>query len=324
MQLRANAKQDDGTDTVQGTDWLQYAGAAAATVSVSGNSWLGFGAAAEHLRVNRRDAALYNLWREEGTLYGLHRFLRIRWDGYTAYSSTSAAARLTYDVVLFEKGEILLAMAGVPTENYNGSFSMADAAFPPPTAAAPYLTFTPQAGGAYTVSNALPALPFPGKVLVRDGTAYYAVREGVLTAVEITTPDAAAFEAFGTYELPDGALLLPLQAPEVLTWSAEKVSPTRAELTATPPPQMLTAVADMQSESIVGIKKITANGGGAVMVSLSADGESWGEEMSLQDLTALDPAALWQSCLPGRKLYFKIILGDADAFLTALKLDYLN
>lgn len=78
--LRDNVRQDDGTDSMTGVDWFTFNGTTASTIYASGNSWLGFGSSSEHLRVNRRDNALYSLYREEGTLYGHYKFLKIRWD----------------------------------------------------------------------------------------------------------------------------------------------------------------------------------------------------------------------------------------------------
>ena len=84
--IRDNSKNDDGTDTVTGVSWFNFKGKVASTIYVSGNSWLGFGASSEHLKVNRRDGAMYYLYREEGTLYNHYRFLKIRFSGYTSYS----------------------------------------------------------------------------------------------------------------------------------------------------------------------------------------------------------------------------------------------
>lgn len=76
--LRNNSLQDDGTDTVKGVDWFQYKGKTASTLYVSGNSWIGFGENAEQLKIVRRDTDLMTLRREEGTIWGTYKFLRIR------------------------------------------------------------------------------------------------------------------------------------------------------------------------------------------------------------------------------------------------------
>jgi hypothetical protein len=68
--LRNNSLQDDGTDTVEGVEWFRYKGEVASTLYVSGNSWIGFGENAEHLKIVRRDTDLMTLRREEGTLWG--------------------------------------------------------------------------------------------------------------------------------------------------------------------------------------------------------------------------------------------------------------
>lgn len=84
--IRNDSKQDDGTDSITGVPWFTYNGTVASTIYASGNSWLGFGSTSEHLKVNRRDGAMYYLYREEGTLYGYYNFLKIRWAGYSYYN----------------------------------------------------------------------------------------------------------------------------------------------------------------------------------------------------------------------------------------------
>ena len=79
--LRNNSLQDDGTDTVKGVDWFQFNGKAATKLYVSGNSWIGFGENTEQLKIVRRDTDLMTLRREDGTLWGTFKFLRIRWEG---------------------------------------------------------------------------------------------------------------------------------------------------------------------------------------------------------------------------------------------------
>ena len=67
--LRDNRLNDDGTDTVTGVDWFRFRETTAASFYVSGNSWIGIGQNSEQLKISRRDADLYTLKREEGTLF---------------------------------------------------------------------------------------------------------------------------------------------------------------------------------------------------------------------------------------------------------------
>ncbi|WP_415967925.1 hypothetical protein [Emergencia timonensis] len=122
--LRNNSSQDDGTDTILGADWLTYNGNVCANIYVSGNSWVGLGTSTEHLKVNRRDTKMWYLYREEGTLYGQFNFIKMRWGGYSYYNQTSDSYKLTYDVVLFSNGVIMLHMIDIPTSSNDGAYSL--------------------------------------------------------------------------------------------------------------------------------------------------------------------------------------------------------
>ena len=170
-QLRIYSKQDDGTDTVTGVDWFSYNGTVCNNIYVNGNGWIGFGSSNEHLKVNRQDQVMYNLWREEGTVKG-RRFLRVRWRGYTVYNSTSANNLLIFDVILFDTGDIMLYISDVPTDNYSGTFTLGDLTYEKPTADRRYVTFYLQTDGSY-VANYAPINLSVKKYLVRNnGTIY--------------------------------------------------------------------------------------------------------------------------------------------------------
>ena len=76
--IRDNIRNDDGTDTLTGVDWFKFNGVVASTIYVSGNTWFGFGANTNQLNLNRRDTVVLYEYREEGTLFELYRFLKIR------------------------------------------------------------------------------------------------------------------------------------------------------------------------------------------------------------------------------------------------------
>lgn len=113
--LRNGVKNDDGTDTIVGVDWFKFNNVVANTLYATGNSWIGIGASSEHLRVCRRDGAMYYLYRQEGAI-GITRFLKIRWEGYSYYGSTSAVYALKYEVFFFDNGNIYLNLITVPTQ----------------------------------------------------------------------------------------------------------------------------------------------------------------------------------------------------------------
>lgn len=115
--LRDNRLNDDGTDTVTGVDWFRFRETTAASFYVSGNSWIGIGQNSEQLKISRRDADLYTLKREEGTLFEHYKFLRIRWEGYSAHGNNNASTRLIWDALFFDTGDIVLYFVEVPASS---------------------------------------------------------------------------------------------------------------------------------------------------------------------------------------------------------------
>ena len=68
-----NSRHDDDVMQFVGVDWFKFNGSLISNIFVSGNSFIGLGANAEHLLVCRRDAAMYSFYREEGEIYGVYK-----------------------------------------------------------------------------------------------------------------------------------------------------------------------------------------------------------------------------------------------------------
>ena len=286
-QLRTNSKQDDGTDTITGVNWFSYNGTVCSNIYVSGNSWIGLGASSEHLKVNRRDAAMWNVWREEGTYStSLHtyNFLRIRWSGYTSYNSTSSSALLTFDVLIFETGDIMLYVADIPTLDYTGTFSLDDMPYDKPTVENRYVTFYLQSDGSYVVEYAPIDLAIK-KYLVRDVNTLYTITEGSLVEVSGEL-NSNLFIDNGVDEIPDGTLLMTLSDPEVLCWrDVDTVPILTATVTGVPYPQtIISEKIYLTDDSITGIESALATCEGDFIVAVSFDdkqtwkawnGEQW-------------------------------------------------
>lgn len=120
-QLINNSGQDDNVLTVDGVDWFFFKGTRASTLYVSGNSFIGMGVNAEQLLVCRRDTKLWNLYREEATLFGTYKVLKIRWEGYAQYNSTSADVALKYEWFFIENGDLFLNLIPPKNGSYLGS-----------------------------------------------------------------------------------------------------------------------------------------------------------------------------------------------------------
>lgn len=179
--IRNNSKQDDGVDTVAtGITWFYFNGVLVTNVYAAGNSFIGFGANAEHLRVNRRDAAMYYLYKETGTIYGT-KFFKLRWRGYSYYNQTSDAYLQQYDVFLFDDGRIFLNFFDVPPTTGGGTCSLTcgsqSVTYTVVAGTACQYVFTPAnpgAGTTWSVSAGLPDFPdFPG--YCPTGTAIFTV-----------------------------------------------------------------------------------------------------------------------------------------------------
>lgn len=220
--IRDNSKQDDGTDTITGVDWFTYNGTVASSIYVNGNSFIGFGSNSEHLKVNRRDGAMYSLYREEGTLYNYYKFLKIRWKGYSAYNNTSSSYALEYDVILWDTGDISLHMISIPTSYNTGTYSLVASSTYSYTASSssPDITFVKTDSG-FEVSNSIIVLtiPYEKRYLVRSGSTYYTINNDTLVEVEIETLTSDAIMNFGIESIPQMSLLTGLTEPEVIFWT---------------------------------------------------------------------------------------------------------
>ncbi len=120
-QLINNSPQDDNVLTIDGVDWFFFGGVRASTIYVSGNSFIGLGKNAEQLVVCRRDTKLWNLYRQEATLFGTYKVLKIRWEGYAQYNSTSSDVALKYEWFLIENGDMFLNLIPPKNSSYLGT-----------------------------------------------------------------------------------------------------------------------------------------------------------------------------------------------------------
>lgn len=122
--LRNNVKNDDATSIYNiDIDWFYFNGVQVTKLYSNGNSWMGFGASSEQLRVNRRDAAVWYEYIETGTISG-KKFLKFTWKGYSRYNQTSASYQQCWDVFLFDTGQLFLNFWQVPESDVSGTNSL--------------------------------------------------------------------------------------------------------------------------------------------------------------------------------------------------------
>ena len=176
--LKDSNSYDNGTYTVEGAEYATYRGAVISSIYAGGDSYFGIGSNTEHLRVNKRDARMRSLYREEGTLYKRYKFLKVRWEGFTHYNQGDASNQIKYDVIFWETGDISLHMVNVPTSNYDGTFQLvADKTYTytKPTKVLPDVTFKyDQESDSFEVIYEPIDMPLPYRVLIKDagGTLY--------------------------------------------------------------------------------------------------------------------------------------------------------
>lgn len=124
--LRDHVKNDDSTsEYTTGIDWFKFNNVVVGKIYSSGNSWLGFGANSEQLKVNRRDSAVWDEYSETGMIGG-NRFFKFKWGGVSYYSAdpTDESYKEWYDVFLLDNGQIYLYFYHVPTQTLDGTKSL--------------------------------------------------------------------------------------------------------------------------------------------------------------------------------------------------------
>lgn len=277
--LRNNSKQDDGTDQITGVSWFDYNGTTASTIYASGNSFIGFGSSSEHLKVNRRDGALYSLYREEGTLLNYYKFLKIRWKGYSYYSYTTSAYLVEYDVILWDTGDISLHMISIPTSYNNGIYSLTTGSSTysyTVSSSSPDVTFIKTDNG-FTVSNNIITLLPPPRYLVRSGLTYYTVVDNSLSVIDVAELTSDVFKNSGVEEIPSLSLLTDLTNPDILCWrDSDNWNANSLVVNGIP---SLPQIAYSDTIDITGnteIKKVECIASNDVLLAVSIDdGQSW-------------------------------------------------
>lgn len=341
--IRNNSANDDGVDNVNGVNWFTYNGVAANTIYASGNSWFGFGANSEQLKVNQRDAKMYYLYREEGTLFNYYHFLKIRWRGYSAYSQSSSYL-IEYDVILWETGDISLHMVNIPSSNNNGTYNITENGTSysyTVSAAAPDVTFYKDGSGRRVTSELITINPpYDKKYLIRINGDLYDVDGEALPAG--TTVNAATFETYGSDEKPTSETLAALENPDVLLWhdSDEYLPKLTATMTAAPPAQTLISNDyDMTDETITGIEDADVTASNDVLFAISFDeGETWKAHngsawitlssadsgMSAQTFNSISVEAWAEVAENAEKFRIRAILPALDSYIESIIINFLN
>ncbi len=116
--LRDNQYLDiNACQTVEGADWFIYQGKARPEIDFRGSGEIYLGKqyyVSGVLNIKNASRGIYYIYREEGTLYNIYRFLKFRCIGYNV--SMSIANMLNFDVIIFETGDIAIHINSVPVD----------------------------------------------------------------------------------------------------------------------------------------------------------------------------------------------------------------
>ena len=110
-QIRTNSKADSGSDTI--TTTLAYPDIDTRTLitsfTLNGDSYAMIGS--RSAEVNRRDASIYNSWKQEGSCEGVD-FIKLRWNGMSYYGD--AVADSTWELYIMTNGDLMIHIVDYP------------------------------------------------------------------------------------------------------------------------------------------------------------------------------------------------------------------
>lgn len=338
MEYVNNGYNDDGTYSTAGLEGFMFNGMTANPMYISSNHWIGFGTGSEQLKILRRDGCSTAIYRQLGETTNGLQFLKIRFEGYTAYNNRVDATRLIFELFLLSNNDMFLNVIQTPTNSgYYGTSEMICNG----TTTALTLADSTGAGGGTQVSfyhlddegrtwNVVYAMyeetdTYSFAYLLRQGDVFYTYAEGALQEVEIENLTAAMFLKYGFEEIPPAEILTPIDNMQMYLWKAGGTEELlKANVKAYPYPQVLDAVADMSHISILGIKMMTAEYSGDVSVSISVDnGQTYSEDMALGEWLNTDVEELYGSLSEEKRLLLRFTLHD-NAAISRFKITYIN
>lgn len=346
--LRNNSKQDDGTDTVNGVDWFKFNNIVAEKLYANGNCWIGIGDNMEQLKVCRRDGAMWYLYRQEGTLYGFYKFLKLRWEGYTQYNNTTDVAALKFELFLFDTGDMFLNVVQFPTNSsYWGTSALVCGSTTTPltldgTSMAISFYHLDDTGSTWDIKYGQLQidLPFNRRFLLRapDGILYTET-DGSLTALSETNLSAQLFLDSGMLKLPESDLLLSVPDLTILCWQDGGYIPDMSgEIAAVPFNQTIfTDNQDMTHPTITGIESVVVDADENTLFAISFDdgitwkahnGTAWNvltEEQSGMTKATLENIGIdaWAEVATTGKYRIRFTLPEGG-WVKQIKVNYLN
>lgn len=339
--IRNNVKNDDGTDLVTVPEWFTYKGNPITTIGVSGNSYIGVqSTGASNIQFNHRDCASYYVLIEEGTLYCYYKFFKVRWVGYSYYSSTSSACLMRYDVVFWDTGDISIYARTMCTSYNSGTYAVDGIPYTV-SDSEPHVTFKRTDSG-FELVNGMIEIPFPFdlKWLIKEKDILYTTKNGAIEVVPSEELNAQVFQEHGADEPPAMEDIVLLTDPQLLRWCSgdDYEGPLTVTMKATPFAQEIeTPLINVGHQSILGISGVTETITGDVQLSVSIDdGETWqiwtgtswevtSEEGMLKEVVEAITTEQWKLLLDGvENMKLKVTLTDEAQSVTNIIFKYIN
>lgn len=286
------------------------------------------------LFVNNRDGAMYYFGSMVGTVgVGIiYNYFRVRFKGYSRYSSTDNAHLIEYDIVGLSTGDLYLKIYHWPTSDNDGVNKLimtnGELAFSP---SADNLEFTfrhqDDQGTVFTVENGIIEPQYAEvKYLFGDGTNIYKwqAKDGTNGVGELVQTSgslsASTFQSEGNVVVPDASLFKDFPKIQIYKWQDVGNVEQRLQVKATPNIQEVLATCDMSSATIKSIGSINYTASDDVTVKYSFDNATWSEAKALKDLTVND-LLNWHDT---KTIYFKFTLNTLDSYITSFKLNFSN
>lgn len=346
MEALITSAKDDDTITCTGASWFKYNGVVCNNIYISGNTWVGLGASAEHMKINRRDAKVHGLYRQEFTHRNMD-VIKFRWEGYSVYNSTSAAQKLTWEVFLFSSGDLFLNVVDNPNDGTDSFDTIGGSGtFDLPAGATQISMYcgNPSDGKAFELKYEMIQFMEIRYLIQGPDNKLYTIIDGTLTELADQNVTGENFLNNGLLEPPNGTWIADLPNAKILYWQdtlSDTVPKVTGLLNANPPNQIvLTWEADMNDPSIAGITSMTADVDGYASITLTFDhnttwwkfdGTSWVQTAQdagmTKDVINAVTAEQWAALLElanGSLVYRVSFVLDETSVLKRFDVKYIN
>lgn len=335
MDYIGNGYYDEKVFTTSGLETFKFNDTLATTMFISSNHHIGFGVNSAQLSILRRDGCSTAVLIQNGQFSNGIKFLKIRFEGYTVYNNRINENKLVFELFLLSNNDIFLNMIQTPTSKNTGISELVCGG-----KNIPLTLFDGSGGGSYIsfYHKDINGLEWDisytmydqidtsiSVYLIKEAEKYYTIANDILLPLEITSLTSAMFLKYGFSSPPASNIIIQLINPDIYLWKSdgEKIT-LNANITASPLPQTLMATVDLNHPSILGIKMITAEFSGNIMIKVSIDkGISFSDGTPLSDWLNIDVSELWNSLNEDKTIIFKFILHNTNS-LSRFKITYIN